>query len=97
MSLGLVVALALLTYASRAASMVLLPAPPPHVAAVLDRMPAPLFAGLAAVALVEEGPAIAPIPTIAALGGALLVARTRSMPMILAAGLGAALVAMLLG
>lgn len=39
---------------------------------------------------------IAPLPTIAALAGALLTARTRSMPTILAAGLGAALLAMLL-
>jgi hypothetical protein len=97
MSLTLIAVLTLLTYGSRAASMVLLPAPPPRVAAVLDRMPAPLFAGLAAIALIEEDQSIAPLPTIAALAGALLLAWTRSMPVILAGGLGAALAAILLG
>ncbi len=74
MTLGLVVVLAVMTYASRAAAMVLLPPPGPRLAALLDRMPAPLFAGLAAVALISDGPTVAPVTTIAALGGALLVA-----------------------
>ncbi|MBA3621434.1 MAG: hypothetical protein H0W51_03815 [Euzebyales bacterium] len=96
MTLGLVVVLAVMTYASRAAAMVLLPPPGPRLAAALDRMPAPLFAGLAAVALIEDGPIVAPVTTIAALVGALLVAWTRSMPIILAGGLSAALLATLL-
>ncbi|MDQ3453432.1 MAG: AzlD domain-containing protein [Actinomycetota bacterium] len=96
MTLGLVVTLAVLTYASRAAALVLLPPPGPRLAALLDRMPAPLFAGLAAVLLIEDGPALAPVTTIAALVGALLVAWTRSMPIILAGGLGAAVIATLL-
>ena len=96
MTLGLVVTLAVLTYASRAAAVVLLPPPGPRLAALLDRMPAPLFAGLAAVALIEDGPALAPVTTIAALVGALLVAWTSSMPIILAGGLGAAVIATLL-
>lgn len=87
MSLTLILVLAVLTYASRAAVLVILPPPPPRFAAFLDRMPAPLFASLAALALVgEDGGLVAPA-TLGALGGAVLAAATRSMPLILLAGM----------
>lgn len=97
MSVGLLAVLAVLTYASRAAPLVLLPPPPPHAAAVLDRMPAPLFAGLAAAALIGDDGAAVALPTLAAVAGATIAAPTRSMPIILIAGMAAALAAAALG
>lgn len=87
MSVPVILVLAAMTYVSRAAAVVLLPPPPPRMAALLDRMPAPLFAGLAAVALVGDGGDVAAAPVLAAVAGALLVARTRSLGLVLAAGL----------
>lgn len=94
MTLGVVVILAVLTYASRVAALVLLPTPSSGVAAFLERMPAPLFAGLAAVAIVGEEGGIADPVTLAAIGGATLAAGRRTIPVILAAGLAAAGIAM---
>jgi len=87
MSLTLIAAIALLTYGSRALALVLMPDPPPRARAVLDRIPAPLFASLAAISLVEDGELAAPETFCAALG-ALLVTPTRSLLYVLAGGLG---------
>lgn len=87
MSLALIAAIALLTYGSRALALVLMPDPPPRAKAVLDRIPAPLFASLAAVSLVEDRELAAPETFCAALG-ALLVTPTRSLLYVLVGGLG---------
>jgi uncharacterized membrane protein len=87
MSVALIAAIALLTYGSRALAFVLMPDPPPRAKAVLDRIPAPLFASLAAISLVEDGEAAAPETFCAALG-ALLATPTRSLLYVLAGGLG---------
>ena len=86
MSVELILVLGGLTYLSRAGALVFLPRLPSAVSTALDRVPAPLFAGLAALSLVEgDGPASLPVLTAAA--AALVAARTRSMLWILAAGL----------
>ena len=55
MSTGLILAVAAITYGSRALSLALLPEPPERVRVVLDRVPAPLFAGLAIASLFDNG------------------------------------------
>jgi branched-subunit amino acid transport protein len=82
----LIAMIALLTYGSRALALVLLPHPPERVRTVLDRVPAPLFASLAALLLIDEG-AVAPAATLCAAAGALVVAPTRSLLWVLAGGL----------
>ncbi|HEX2031439.1 MAG TPA: hypothetical protein VHL78_08575 [Actinomycetota bacterium] len=62
MSIWLLLALAVLTYGSRAAPLVLLPRPGETFRRLLDRVPAPLFAGLAAVSLFDPAGAPAPVP-----------------------------------
>jgi branched-subunit amino acid transport protein len=89
MSWELLVGLGVLTYGSRAAALALLPKVPPRLAAILDRMPSALFAGLAAHALVIPGGVLAEPPVLAAAAGALAVTPFRSVPICLAAGLAA--------
>jgi branched-subunit amino acid transport protein len=81
-----VIGIATLTYASRALALVLMPDPPERVRVVLDRIPAPLFASLAAVSLFD-GRDLAPGPTLFAAAGALAVTPTRSMLWVLVGGL----------
>lgn len=88
MTLGLIVGLAALTYLSRVAALVLLPAPSPSFEAVLRRVPAPLFAGFAAISLVSPDRAVAPAETLVAVTVAVACSRSRSMMIILTAGLG---------
>ena len=96
MSLWLVGAIALLTYGSRALALVAMPDPSPTLRRILDRIPAPLFAALAAMSLFEGG-RLADAKTLAAAGGALLLTPTRSMLWVLIGGLGGfALAALLL-
>jgi branched-subunit amino acid transport protein len=85
----LLLVIAVITYGSRALAMALLPPMPPRVARVLDRMPAPLFAGLAAQALVGPGGEVAAPEVLAAAGGALVISPLRSLPACLVAGLAA--------
>jgi branched-subunit amino acid transport protein len=85
-SVGLILVIAALTYASRALALVFMPHPPPRIQAVLDRIPGPLFASLAALSLIEEGKLVGPEPLAAAVG-ALLVAPTRSLLWVLLGGL----------
>jgi len=87
MSGALIAALAILTYGSRAAVLVFMPDPPLAIRRILDRAPAPLFAGLAALSLVRESGALAPVPILAAVAGALCTVRFRSLPFALAGGL----------
>lgn len=86
MSWELILVLGALTYASRAAALVLLPSLPTGVRQVLDRMPAGLFAGLAMHSLIQPGTGLADAPILAATAGAVAVAPFRSLPACLIAG-----------
>lgn len=102
MSVELLLALVALTYGSRVAALVFLPPLPDRVAAVMDRMPPALFAGLAAHSLVGSSLSTTPLPVLAAAGGALIATPFRSLPACLVAGaagyaLAAYLVPVLLG
>ena len=85
MSVGLIVVIALLTYGSRALALVLMPDPPARIQEVLDRIPAPLFAALAATSLIEDG-ALAEPSTLSAALFALVASPTRSLLWVLVAG-----------
>lgn len=87
MSVWLVVTIALITYASRAMSLVFLPRPSGRFEAVLGRMPAPIFASLATLALITEESALAAPSLLAAAAGALAVSPKRSFPMCLVGGI----------
>ena len=95
MTLDTILLLAGLTYASRAAALVLLPAVPPVLTAVLDRMPGPLFAGLAVASLLGGDGGITDPVALAAVVGALVATPTRSLPVILVVGMAAACLATL--
>ena len=71
MTLELILALAVMTYASRALALAYLPPLPARVATILDRMPPALFAGLAAHALIGPQGGLAGPPVLAAAAGAL--------------------------
>ncbi len=86
MSFWLIGALALLTYGSRAVALIVMPNPSARVRAVLDRVPAPLFAALAAISL-SEGGEPAPADTVFAAIGALLATPTRSLLWVLVGGM----------
>jgi branched-subunit amino acid transport protein len=87
MTWELVVVIGAITFVSRAISLVLLPPLPGRVRQFLDRMPAAIFAGLAAHSLVQPGGELADIHTLAAAAGALIVAPLRSLLVCLVAGL----------
>jgi branched-subunit amino acid transport protein len=89
MTLELILALAVMTYASRVLALAYLPPLPERLATILDRMPPALFAGLAAHALIGPQGGLAGPPVLAAAAGALLVAPFRSLPICLVAGLAA--------
>jgi branched-subunit amino acid transport protein len=96
MSWSLLLGLALVTVASRVLPMTLLPVPRGRPAELLDALPAPLFASLAALALVGGDDPPAP-PVLLAAVGALLGASRRSLGLTLICGvagflLGGALV-----
>lgn len=86
MSWELLLALGAITYASRAAALAFLPPLPDRLRVVIDRVPAALFAGLAAQSLVMPGGALATGQVLAAAAGALVVAPLRSLPACLLAG-----------
>jgi branched-subunit amino acid transport protein len=87
--------IAALTYGSRALALVLMPHPPERFRAVLDRIPAPLFASLAALALID-GDGLARGTTLLAAGGALAATPTRSLLWVLVGGLAGYLLGILL-
>lgn len=86
MTWTLLLALTVVTVASRVLPMALLPTPRGRTAEVLDALPAPLFAGLAALALVGDGDAPT-LPVILAAIGALVGATRRSLVVVLACGI----------
>ena len=87
-SIWLIIGVALLTYGSRALALVAMPEPPARLKAILDRVPAPLFAGLAAASLFDEGDLVDERTLVATLG-ALLLTPTRSLLGVLVGGLAA--------
>jgi MYXO-CTERM domain-containing protein len=89
---GLVVAVAAITVGSRAVSVALLPPPRGTLAAIVDRLPAPLFAVLAAATLLGSDHASSPAPVWLAAAAALVTVRRRSLLLTVAAGLAGALV-----
>jgi branched-subunit amino acid transport protein len=86
MSVLVLVAIAVITYASRAAAVVLLPRPSPRFEAILSRIPAPIFASLATATLLGDGGAPVSGPTLAAAVGALLLTPARSLLLCLIGG-----------
>ena len=79
MSAFSLVLVALLTYASRAVSLVLLPRPSARIEAVLARIPGPIFASLAAAMLLTDAHAFVAGPTLWAAAGALAASPSRSL------------------
>lgn len=87
MTWALLLALTVVTVASRVLPMALLPTPRGRAARVLSALPAPLFASLAALALVGEGGDPPAPPVLLAAAAALLGATRRSLALTLACGL----------
>ncbi len=77
----------LVTYASRAASLVFLSRPGRRFEVVLGRMPAPIFAGLAALSVTTGEGRLADGQILCAAVGALLASPRRSLALCLAGGL----------
>ena len=74
--LALIVAI---TYGSRAIAVAFLPRPGARLEAILARMPAPIFAGLATATLLTSDRALVGGPILWAALGALLISSTRSL------------------
>ncbi len=87
MSEWLVLAIGLITYVSRAAALVFLPRPSPRVEEILARMPAPIFASLAVLTLIDADGGLASGPVLLAALGGLAMTPKRSLPICLAGGL----------
>ena len=83
----LLMAIGLITYASRAAALVFLPRPSPLMEDVLARMPAPIFASLAVLTLIDADGGLAGGPVLLAALGGLAVTPKRSLPICLVGGL----------
>jgi len=84
--LALIVAVATITYLSRAAALVLLPTAKGELLAFVTRIPAPLFASLAVFALMGDDGGLPEPAAMAAAVAALLVSPKRSLGLTLAAG-----------
>lgn len=87
MNLVLILLIGLATYLSRVLTLALLPAPPERIQRILNRVPAPLFAGLAALSLIGPQGDPAPLPILFSVAGALVTVRFRSLLVTLAGGL----------
>jgi branched-subunit amino acid transport protein len=85
----LIFLVAALTYLSRAAATALLPPAEGRILKFVDRLPVPLFAGLAMFSLVGDASAFPELPAAAAALGALVVTPRRSLGLTLVAGLAA--------
>ena len=86
MSPLVLLAIALITYGSRATAVVLLPRPSARFEVVLSRIPAAIFASLATATLLGDGGAPAGAPVLAAAAGALLASPARSLLLCLVGG-----------
>jgi hypothetical protein len=80
------VIVALITYASRVATMVFLPRPSGRFEAALGRMPAPIFTSLAMLTLVTDDRSVAEAPIVCAALGAAIMSPKRSLPLCLIGG-----------
>lgn len=83
-----VLAVAAVTVGCRIAAVTLLPPPRGATANVIARLPAPLFAALAALSAIEAGGGGAPLPMIVAATLAVASTPYRSLLVTLCAGLG---------
>jgi branched-subunit amino acid transport protein len=92
----LLIALGLITYASRASALVFLPRPSPRVEEILARMPAPIFASLAVLTLIDADGGLAGGSVLLAALGGLAMTPKRSLPICLAGGLAGYLLGQLL-
>jgi hypothetical protein len=91
--LGLIAAI---TYGSRAAAVVFLPRPSGRIEQVLGRMPAPIFASLATLALITDHRTLVGLPVLCAALGALIAAPRRSLAICLIGGLAGYVIGRLL-
>ncbi len=87
--LTLVVLAGVVTYASRAAAVVLLPEPRGMLRTFIDRLPAPLFAALAVSNLVGNATVWPEPPALCAAAAAAATTPRRSLPLALVVGLAA--------
>jgi hypothetical protein len=87
---------AVITYASRVATLVFLPRPSGRVEVVLGRMPAPIFSSLAILTLVTGDRSLAGAPILLAAVGAAIMSPARSLPLCLVGGVGGYTLSMLL-
>jgi branched-subunit amino acid transport protein len=87
MTYELIALVALLTYGSRMAALVILPPMPPRIAGVLERMPPALFAGLAATTVLTPDGTFGAPAVLVATAAAIAAAPLRSLMACLLAGL----------
>jgi hypothetical protein len=95
MTVALVIAVAAITVGSRVAALTVLPSPRGAAAALARRLPAPLFAALAALSMTGSERGVTDPALLAAVACALLVTRWSSLLLTLGAGLGGYLLASL--
>lgn len=88
MSVTTLLAVAAVTVGSRCAALAVLPQPRGAVAGLVRRLPAPLFAALAALSLTGSDRGVADPAMLAAVGCALLATHWSSLLITLLAGLG---------
>lgn len=94
MSVLLLVVVAVVTVGSRVAALAILPPPRGALAGIAERLPAPLFAALAALSIMSADGGVVDPPLLAAVACALLAAtQRRSLLITLAAGIVGYLVA----
>ena len=96
MSVWTILAIAVLTFGSRALALVVMPDPSPRLRTILDRIPTPLFLALGAMSLFNEGELADPRTLVATLGAAIM-APTRSLLLVLVGGLVGYVLSTLLG
>lgn len=94
--LTLVLVVAAVTAGSRVAALALLPPPRGAAEGLVQRLPAPLFAALAALSLTGSEAGVTDPPMLTAVGCALAATRWRSLLVTLGAGLGGFILASLL-
>lgn len=96
MSPVLLLAVALITVGSRIVALAVLPPPQGAAADLVQRLPAPLFAALAALSLTGSDGGVTDPAVLVAVGCALLSTQWRSLLVTLGAGLGGYVFASLL-
>jgi Branched-chain amino acid transport protein (AzlD) len=87
MSPLLLATVAIITYTSRAAALVFMPQPRGRFAAILARMPGPIFASLATLTLVTDDQTLTDGRILCAALGALIASPKRSLAFCLIGGL----------